>query len=122
MPETDTKQDTSTQDSCQDSEAPTRSKRLEIRNKALRAARAVAMAGLIAATAGCGARSTGDRKDVDGGPPKDGIIIVDTTVKKDTLDCSKEWKPGCPAIGPAVPPEMPAVSPAMPAVPPAMPA
>lgn len=102
MPETESK---GVERENSDNESPSAA-RLEIRRKALRAARAVAMAGLLAATAGCGARSTGDRKDIDGGP-KDGTTIVDTTVKKDTLDCSKGWKPGCPAIGPAVPPEMP---------------
>lgn len=76
-------------------------RRLAIRQRALRAARAVAVAGLIVASAGCGARSGAGEKRLDGGQ----VVVSDA--KQDTLDCSKEWKPGCPMVGPGVPPEMP---------------
>lgn len=93
----------------------------DVRRRALRAARAVALAGsLTLGIAGCGARAAPTPQDA--GLRADTTIKYDTTVdiavvdkgvvKDATVDqdpCNSGCgTPGCPCVGPFVPPEMPA--------------
>ncbi|MCA9665925.1 MAG: hypothetical protein KC503_10070 [Myxococcales bacterium] len=101
-------------------ESKTLERQSQIRARALRAARAVALAGSITlGLAGCGARSTPGPQDA--GPRVD-VVRVDTTsdfiiqrrdagrdVTTDGDPCSNGCgSQGCPCVGPFVPPEMPA--------------
>jgi hypothetical protein len=95
----------------QDSSPSETNLRLEHRKRALRAARAVVMAGALAAMAACGGRAVGSDARADGGDARTDGGIADVTLQKDqktdTWNCFKEWRPGCPQVGPGVPPEMP---------------